>query len=149
MPLAERSAKTQWEGNLTEGRGRFSVASGAITDLPVTWAARTERSNGLTSPEELIAAAHSSCFSMALSSDLTKLGHPPEKLTVTANCTLDRIDGKLKITTMEISVVGRVPGIDAEDFRSAAAATGKGCPVSGALAGNVQIDVHAELEQGE
>jgi osmotically inducible protein OsmC len=148
MPVAERRATAHWEGNLNEGKGTFSVASGAISDLPITWAARTERSNGMTSPEELIAAAHASCFSMALSNNLNKGGNPPEKLTVTAKCTLDRIDGKLKITTMDLSVVGKVPGIDAEAFRTAADETGKGCPVSGALIGNVEINVHAELERG-
>lgn len=146
MPLAERSATARWEGNLTEGKGRFTVASGAIEELPITWAARTVRSDGKTSPEELIAAAHASCFSMALASDLNKAGSRPELITATATCTLDRIDGKLKITTMDIYVKGRVPDIDAETFQATADGTGRNCPVSGALIGNVQINVHAELE---
>jgi lipoyl-dependent peroxiredoxin len=146
MPLAERTAKSRWEGSLNEGSGRFSVGSGAINDQPVTWAARTEQPGGKTSPEELVAAANATCFSMALSAALGKAGTPPDSLDVTATCALDRINGKLKVTTMNLSVIGRVPGIDAEAFKSAAQEAGKNCPISGALRGNVEINVRAELE---
>jgi osmotically inducible protein OsmC len=135
-----------WEGNLTEGSGRVKVASGALEEFPVTWAARTEESNGKTSPEELIAAAEAACFSMALSNDLAKQGNTPERVSVQATCTLDRIDGKLKVTTMDLQVAGRVPGIDQGAFQAAAENTAKNCPVSGALAGNVDIRVQATLE---
>lgn len=146
MAVAERRASSVWEGNLTEGRGRVKLGSGALDEFPVTWASRTERSNGMTSPEELIAAAEAACFSMALSNDLAKQGNTPERVSVAATCTLDRIDGKLKVTTMDLEVTGRVPGIDQEAFQAAAENTARNCPVSGAIAGNVDIRVQATLE---
>ena len=146
MAVAERRASAVWEGNLTEGKGRVKVASGALEEFPVTWAARTEQSDGKTSPEELIAAAEAACFSMALSNDLAKQGNTPERVSVEATCTLDRIDGKLKVTTMDLQVTGRVPGIDQAAFQAAAENTAENCPVSGALAGNVDIRVQATLE---
>src|SRR3989475_10544651 len=112
MASAERTATTVWEGDLAHGNGTLSLTSGATGDLPVTWAARTERSDGKTSPEELIAAAHSSCFSMALSSGLTGGGNAPERLEVTATVTLDTVDGSPTVTTSHLSVSGSVPGID-------------------------------------
>ena len=146
MAVAERRASSVWEGNLTEGKGRVQLGSAALDEFPVTWASRTERSNGMTSPEELIAAAEAACFSMALSNDLAKQGSTPERVSVDATCTLDRIDGKLKVTTMDLQVTGRVPGIDQEAFQAAAENTAKNCPVSGAIAGNVDIRVQATLE---
>jgi osmotically inducible protein OsmC len=143
--MAERSATTVWEGNLPHGRGTVNGASGALADLDVTWASRTERSNGQTSPEELIAAAHSSCFSMAFSSELSQAGHDPERLEVTAKVTLDQKDGAPTVTTSEITVSGRVPGIDQAGFAQAAQAAGRNCPISRALAG-VEITVSATLE---
>jgi osmotically inducible protein OsmC len=143
--MAERSATTVWEGNLPHGRGTVNGASGALADLDVAWASRTERSNGQTSPEELIAAAHSSCFSMAFSSELSQAGHDPERLEVTAKVTLDQKDGAPTVTTSEITVSGRVPGIDQAGFAQAAQAAGRNCPISRALAG-VEITVSATLE---
>lgn len=148
MAVAERRATAMWEGNLAEGRGRVQVGSGALEEFPVTWASRTERSDGKTSPEELIAAAEAACFSMALSNDLAKQGNTPERVSVLATCTLDRIEGKLKVTTMDLQVAGSVPGIDQEAFQAAAENTARNCPVSGALAGNVDIRVEATLEAG-
>ena len=145
MPMAERSATTVWEGNLPNGNGTLNGASGALADLGVSWASRTERSNGQTSPEELIAAAHSSCFSMALSNELNQAGHEPERLEVTAKVTLDEKDGAPTVTTSELTVTGRVPGIDQASFESAAETAGQNCPISRALAG-VQISVDATLE---
>jgi lipoyl-dependent peroxiredoxin len=145
MAMAERSATTSWEGDLAHGNGVLSGASGALGDLPVTWASRTERSDGKTSPEELIAAAHSSCFSMAFSNTLSTGGHAPERLEVTANVTLDMVDGAPTVTTSELTVTGRVPGIDQAAFEQAAAEAAKGCPISRALAG-VEISVLATLE---
>ena len=112
MAMAERSATTEWDGDLAHGSGEVSVGSGAFATFPVTWASRTERSDGKTSPEELIAAAHSSCFSMALSHGLTEAGHKPEHLSVSAKVTLDQRDGAPTVTTSELAVTGRVPGID-------------------------------------
>lgn len=146
MAVAERRASATWEGNLAGGKGKVEVASGALPEFPVTWAARTERSDGKTSPEELMAAAEAACFSMALSNDLHKAGHASESISVTATCTLDRIEGKLKVTTMKLEVTGSVPGIDEDTFREFAENTARNCPVSGALAGNVDIRVQSKLQ---
>jgi osmotically inducible protein OsmC len=144
MAMAERSATTAWEGDLPHGKGVLNGASGALKDLGVTWASRTQRSDGQTSPEELIAAAHSSCFSMALSNELSQGGNDPEHLEVTAKVTLDQKDGAPTVTTSELTVSGRVPGIDQSAFEQAAQEAGKNCPISRALAG-VQISVTATL----
>jgi len=145
MAIAERSATTVWEGNLPKGKGTLNGASGALSDLGVSWASRTERSNGQTSPEELIAAAHSSCFSMALSNELSQGGHDPQQLDVTAKVTLDEKDGAPTVTTSELTVTGKVPGIDQSAFVQAAETAGQNCPVSRALAG-VEISVSATLQ---
>jgi osmotically inducible protein OsmC len=145
MPIAERSATTAWDGDLPHGSGTLNAASGALRELSVTWASRTERSEGKTSPEELIAAAHSSCFSMALANELSTGGHDPEHLQVTAKVTLDQKDGAPTVTTSELTVTGRVPGIDQAQFEAAAQSAGQNCPISRALAG-VEISVRATLE---
>ena len=145
MAIAERSATTAWDGDLAHGNGTVNGASGALADLSVTWASRTEDSNGKTSPEELIAAAHSSCFAMALSHELSEGGHSPEHLDVSAKVTLDQQDGAPTVTTSELTVRGRVPGIDQAGFEQAAREASEGCPISRALAG-VQITVSATLE---
>jgi osmotically inducible protein OsmC len=145
MAMAERSATTVWEGNLPKGNGTLNGASGALSDLGVSWASRTERSNGQTSPEELIAAAHSSCFSMALSNELSQGGHDPQQLEVTAKVTLDEKDGAPTVTTSELTVTGTVPEIDQAAFEAAAQEAGKNCPISRALAG-VDISVSATLQ---
>jgi osmotically inducible protein OsmC len=146
MAIAERTANTVWEGNLAHGKGLLSFKSAATDDLPVTWASRTERSDGKTSPEELIAAAHASCFSMALSHELSQAGHEPERLEVSSTVVLDEVDGGPKVTESRLTVRGRVPGIDQEQFEKLAQAAGQGCPVSGALKGNLDITVDAKLE---
>ena len=148
MPLTERTAEAFWEGNLTDGKGVITkVTSGALPALPVTWAARTtDRTEGKTSPEELIAAAHASCYSMAFANTLNKHGHPPDRLDVTATCAIDRIDGKTTIVSMDLVVRGRVPGIDQATFEEIAREGEQGCPVSGALRNNVEIRLKAHLE---
>jgi osmotically inducible protein OsmC len=145
MPMAERNAQCTWKGDLAHGSGALSSGSGALSDLEVTWASRTERSQEKTSPEELIAAAHASCFSMALSHGLAEAGNPPDQLEVTANVTLDERDGAPTVTSSELAVTGRVPGIDDEAFIKAATDAGKNCPISKAL-GSVEIHVAATLE---
>lgn len=142
---AERRAEVIWEGSLERGRGRLELKSGAAPELSVTWASRTQRSEGMTSPEELIAGAHASCFAMALSGELGQAGTPPEKLDVTAACTIDQVDGGWRVTTMALEVEGVVPGLDASSFAQAAERARDGCPVSGALKGNVGISVQARL----
>lgn len=146
MPIAERSATTAWDGDLPHGNGTLNGASGALNDLSVTWASRTQRSEGKTSPEELIAAAHSSCFSMALANELSQGGHDPDHLDVTAKVTLDEKAGVPTVTTSELTVTGRVPGTDQAAFEQAAHAAGQNCPISRALAG-VEISVNATLQQ--
>jgi osmotically inducible protein OsmC len=144
MATAERTATTTWEGDLAHGNGTIDLASGATGDLPVTWASRTARSEGRTSPEELIAAAHASCFGMALSHELTQAGHEPQSLDVRATVTLDT-DAGPKVTTSHLEVTGNVPGIEAAQFQEIARAAGEGCPVGAALKGNVEISVDATL----
>jgi lipoyl-dependent peroxiredoxin len=146
MAMAERRAEVVWEGNLARGSGRFTVGSGAMGELPVTWASRTERSDGKTSPEELIAAAHASCFAMALSNVLDEGGTPPERLQINAVCTFD-VD-KVKVSSVDLDIRGWVPGLDAEGFQSAVEQGDQGCPVSNALRGNVDVRVSASLDEG-
>ncbi|HEV8249390.1 MAG TPA: OsmC family peroxiredoxin [Gaiellaceae bacterium] len=140
---AERRAEVTWSGDLLHGEGVIeSVGSGAFGPLPVSWAARTEEPGGNTSPEELIAAAHAACFSMALSSGLAQAGHAPESLSTTATVTFVPGTG---ITKSVIDVQGTVRGMDEAAFRDAAEAAKDGCPVSQALKGNVELSVTARL----
>ncbi len=144
---AIRSAEVIWEGDLAAGSGRLdAVSSKAFQALPVTWASRTEASEGRTSPEELLAAAHASCYAMSFSSELTKAGMPPERLEVSAEVTFDRVDGKWTVLSSRLAVHGRVPGIDADRFRALATQAKDGCPISRALVGNVALSVEATLD---
>jgi osmotically inducible protein OsmC len=138
---AIRTATTHWEGSLFEGAGKVSLDSSGLGTYDVTWAARAEEPNGKTSPEELIAAAHSSCFSMALSNGLAKAGTPPQSLETKAEVTFVPGTG---ITGSHITVVGRVEGMSAEDFAAAAEDAKKNCPVSQAL-GGTEITLDASL----
>ena len=143
---AIRKASVTWKGDLMSGSGAVSATSSqAFTGLPVTWASRTEASGGRTSPEELVAAAHSSCFSMALSNRLGKAGTPPEGLEVEATVTFGQVGDGWKVVSSALKVEGRVPGIDAAAFAEAAEAAKDGCPISGALSGNVELSVEATL----
>jgi lipoyl-dependent peroxiredoxin len=144
MAIAERTGRCTWDGDLAHGNGVVTGDSGALGDLPVTWASRTERSDGKTSPEELIAAAHASCFSMALSHGLSQGGNAPEQLQVSAKVTLDQRDGAPTVVSSELTVTGRVPGLDQAGFEKAADDAGQNCPVSRAL-GGVDITVNATL----
>ncbi|MGA2513846.1 MAG: OsmC family peroxiredoxin [Candidatus Limnocylindrales bacterium] len=144
---ALRRATVRWTGDLASGSGRLSAStSGAFSALPVTWASRTERADGRTSPEELLAAAHASCFAMSFSSELTKAGSPPEYLDVSSEISFDRVDGRWTVVSSKLAVRGRVPGLDEERFRSLAAQAKDGCPISRALQGNVALSVEASLE---
>jgi osmotically inducible protein OsmC len=146
MADAPRRAEAVWQGSLAQGSGEVAlVTSGAAGPLPVTWASRTARSEGKTSPEELIAAAHASCYCMALSHILGEKGAPPEKLEVSATVTFKEIEGGWKVGTSAITVRGTVAGIDEAGFKEAAEAAKDGCPVSGALKGNVEVSVEASL----
>jgi osmotically inducible protein OsmC len=138
---ATRKASTTWTGGLADGRGEVTLESSGIGTYDVSWAARSEEPNGKTSPEELIAAAHSSCFSMALSNVLGKAGTPPQRLQTSAE--VDFQPGK-GITQIRLSVRGSVDGIDESEFVAAAEDAKKNCPVSQALTG-VDITLDAAL----
>jgi osmotically inducible protein OsmC len=139
----DRTAEVVWQGSLLEGNGRIvSTTTGAIGEQPVSWAARSGPATELTSPEELIAAAHAACFSMALSNGLAQAGNPPEELRTSATVTFQPGDG---ITRTALSVEGRVPGLDAEAFAAAAETAKENCPVSKALAGVPEITLDARL----
>jgi len=142
-----RSANAVWRGNLFEGQG--SVSSGTtqhLRDLPMSWNARTSDPEGLTSPEELLAAAHASCFSMAMSNNLAKAGFTAEELNVTAVITADKRDAGWTVLSSQLTVRGRVPGADDAAFQAAAEGAKDGCPISRALKGNVDLSVEATLE---
>jgi osmotically inducible protein OsmC len=136
-----RRATTQWSGSLLEGSGQVTLESSGLGTFDVTWASRAEDPNGRTSPEELIAAAHSSCYSMAFSNALTKVGHAPEALQTSAEVTFQPGEG---ITGIHLIVVATVPGIDLEAFEQLAAEAKEGCPVSKALTGTT-ITLDASL----
>jgi osmotically inducible protein OsmC len=141
----ERNAHATWEGDLRGGSGRFDTGSGAISGQEVTYASRFEDSGGKTSPEELIAAAHATCLSMALAGGLAKAGHPPTRLETDAVATLDQAEGGFRITSMRLSVRGEVDGIDEDAFRAAAEEAKEGCPVSNALADGIEVTLEATL----
>ena len=146
MALARRWAEVGWRGTLEEGRGSFTVGSWMVGEVPVTWSSRTSPKEESTSPEELMAAAHASCYAMALSLVLGERGTPPESIDVQAACTLDQVPEGFRITTMNLDVRGRVPGLDAQDFQDAVEYAHQICPVSNALKNNVEIRVDTKLE---
>lgn len=144
---ATRTATVTWNGPLATGSGTVSAGtSDLFTDLPVSWASRTEAPDGRTSPEELIAAAHAACFSMSLAGALARAGTPPEHVHVSATVTFDKVGEAWSIVRSELDVVGVVPGLDEAGFDAAAQTAKERCPVSRALAGNVELVVSAALE---
>lgn len=144
---AARQASVTWTGNLASGSGVVSATtSQTFSRLPVSWASRTGADSASTSPEELIAAAHASCFAMALSGGLGRSGLTPERLEVSSTVTFDNVDGNWKVVSSELKVRGSVPGMDPAAFQQAAEAAKEGCPVSQALKGNVTLSVEASLE---
>ncbi|HEX9375906.1 MAG TPA: OsmC family peroxiredoxin [Actinomycetota bacterium] len=147
---ATRTARARWEGTLLEGRGSVSTGtSDLFADAPLTWKARTESPDGMTSPEELLAAAHAACYAMAFSNVLATAGTPARSLEVEATATFaPKEGGGMHVSTMELSVQGDVPGIDQAAFEQAALEGETGCPISNALRGNVEISVAATLTSG-
>ncbi len=144
---AIRQADVTWEGDVATGSGGVSATtSQAFTRLPVTWASRTQAADGRTSPEELVAAAHASCYSMALSARLGRAGTPPQKLEVSATVTFDQVEGGWRVVSSALKVNGIMPGIDAASFPEAAEGAKDGCPISQALKGNVALSVEATLQ---
>ena len=146
MP-AVRRADVTWSGDLPSGKGTVSAnSSGAFRQLQVSWPRRSEPdAQGMTSPEELLAAAHASCFAMALSAGLGRSGTPPQQLDVSATVTFDRVGEGFKVVSSKLDVRGKVPGMDAAAFQQAAEGAKDGCPISGALKGNVDLSVSATL----
>lgn len=143
---AQRRADATWSGDLPTGSGSVSAStSEAFSSLPVSWAARTETADGRTSPEELVAAAHASCYSMAFAGILGRAGHPPERLDVSATVTFDKVESGWKVMSSALTVHGVVPGMSRDDFVAAAEQAKDGCPISGALKGNVELSVEATL----
>jgi osmotically inducible protein OsmC len=140
----DRTANVTWRGDLMSGSGRVdSATSGAIGNLDVDWRARSEDGASKTSPEELIAAAHAACFSMALSNGLAQAGHAPEELKTSATVTFQPGEG---ITKIVLNVVGTVPGMDPNEFQKAAETAKESCPVSKALSGVPEITLDARLQ---
>jgi osmotically inducible protein OsmC len=147
LMAAKRRAEASWSGPLTTGSGTVTaVSSRLFADLPVSWSARTEAPDGKTSPEELVAAAHASCYCMALSGGLARAGTPPERLEVSAEVTFDKVDAGWKVVSSALTVRGWVPGSTTSDFVAAAEDARDGCPISQALKGNVELSVVATLE---
>ena len=146
MSDATRRADVVWNGNLFQGGGEFSVGSGAFPSQGVTWASRTEESGGNTSPEELVAAAHASCYAMALSNTMDEEGHPPDKLEISSVVTFaPKPGGGMMVAKSALTVRATVPGLDATGFDQLARKGEEGCPVSNALRDSVEITVDASL----
>jgi osmotically inducible protein OsmC len=142
--MAERIAEAQWNGGLKDGSGKIKLVSGAFEGA-YSFSSRFEEGSG-TNPEELIAGAHAGCFSMALSADLERAGYKPKSVKTTAKVTLGKVDGKSRITKIELTTEGNVPGIQDREFQKIAEGAKIGCPVSAALAG-VEISLKARLLQ--
>jgi osmotically inducible protein OsmC len=146
MADIERRAEASWAGTLTEGSGSFSLGSGVLRNAAITWRARTEDGQPSTSPEELIAAAHASCYAMALAHTLSQNGHTPERLDVSARVTASLGDDGLRVVRSALTVRGRVPGLDQAAFEEQARQGEQACPVSNALRGSLDISLDATLE---
>ncbi len=143
----ERSADVMWEGSVARGGGTISAETGAFAELPYSEPTRVGDSNGQTSPEELLAAAHAGCFAMSLSGQLTRRKHPPERLDVRATVRLDRIEGRSEIVGSDVTVRARVPGLGREEFDEAVAAADEGCTFSRLIKAKGDVTFTAELEE--
>ena len=141
--MTTSTSSAVWEGGLRNGRGQFKAGSGAFGG-DYTFATRFEGAKG-TNPEELIAAAHAACLSMALSAGLEAARTPPKRISTTAACTVEKVGDGFRITKMRLEVRGEVPGLDEAGFQAAAHKAKDGCPVSQALKGNVQMELDARL----
>jgi osmotically inducible protein OsmC len=142
-----RRATATWSGDLLSGKGTVTAATtGIFRDQPTTWASRIGEPAGVTSPEELLATAHASCFSMACSNELAKAGTPPTALSVQVDISADKLDAGWTVTSAAITVHGAVPGATQASFREAADKAKDGCPISRALKGNVAMSVEATLD---
>lgn len=145
MALAERTAAMHWNGTLASGDGTLTAGSEAVTDLPIGWASRSDRADGKSSPEELLAAAHASCYAMALSLLLTREGSPPDSIDVKAKCSLEESGDWYTVKSLDLQVTGTVPDLDADAFEKAAIEADRHCPISNAVRDNVEVRVSASL----
>lgn len=142
-----RSATATWQGNLAEGSGTVSSATSDFwRDLPTSWGSRTEEPGGKTGPEELLAAAHASCFSMAFSNELAKAGFVADRVEIRADVSAEKLENGWTVVNSHLTARGWVPGIDEETFQQMATKAKDGCPISRALKGNVELSVDATLE---
>ena len=147
MPRVQREAEVTWEGNVARGNGTISAATGAFDQLPYSLATRVEKTEGKTSPEELLAAAHAGCYAMSLAGELTREGEPPDHLDVRAKVTLDQVeDGSHQIVASEVLARARVTGIDQETLDRVAEAASEGCTFSKLIAASGTVTVSATLE---
>jgi osmotically inducible protein OsmC len=147
MPSADRHAHAVWEGDLFKGKGEVELVSSGAGNFPVSWASRVEQPEGQTSPEELVAAAHASCYAMAFSNVLASSGNTAERLSVNVTVSVgSKEGGGIEVKASKIDVSGKVPGLDQAKFQELAEEGEKGCPISNALRGNVQISVDAKLD---
>ncbi|OFZ18472.1 MAG: OsmC family peroxiredoxin [Bdellovibrionales bacterium GWB1_55_8] len=141
----KRSASARWLGSLKDGSGKLTSTSGVLSDIPYSFKTRFENEPG-TNPEELIAAAHAGCFSMALAGELTKAGYSPEEIFSKNTATLDQADGKWSITEFHLEVTAKVAGISRDEFQNIALAAKEGCPVSRVLRANVTLEAKLSTE---
>jgi osmotically inducible protein OsmC len=147
MQATDRQAHAIWEGDLFGGKGDVELVSSGTGKFPVTWASRVEEPAGRTSPEELVAAAHAACYSMAFSNVLAKAGSTAERLHISATVTVGpKEGGGIEVTRSALDVAGRVPGLDQARFQELAEEGERACPISNALRGNLEITVTAKLE---
>lgn len=145
---AVRTATATWTGDLAAGQGSVSAGTSELfTDLPISWASRTEAADGRTSPEELLAAAHASCYAMAFAGGLARRGSEPEHLHVEAEVTFDKVGDAWTVVSSKLIVLGHVHGMSPAEFAAAAEDAKDGCPISRALKGNVELSVEATLEE--
>jgi osmotically inducible protein OsmC len=145
MALAERTAQVRWNGTLASGEGKLRAGSEAVTDLPIDWAPTSEQAHGTSSPEELLAGAHASCYAMALTLLLTRGGTPPESIDVKARCSLAEDGDWYTVTAMDLDVRAAVPDLDADAFERAAREADAHCPISNAVRDNVDVRLDAKL----
>ena len=141
-----RSAMAVWQGDLLGGSGSVSGGTGLFKDLPTSWSSRTEAPQGRTSPEELLAAAHASCFSMAFSNNLAKAGFPPERVDVQSDVTFEKQESGWSVVRSALTVRAKVPGVDQATFDEAAEGARAGCPISRALNPSIEVTLNATLE---
>jgi osmotically inducible protein OsmC len=145
MTALQRTASATWNGTVKAGQGQINAASGVLNHTPYSFATRFESQPG-TNPEELIAAAHAACYSMALTLTLNEKGYQPQQVQTQATCTVESQDGGFKITKIQLDTQGDVSGLDAETFKQIAQEAEQICPVSNALRGNVAIDLNASVK---